>query len=49
VAPYLEGTNLDANRFSVEGHGASDPIASNATVSGKAQNRRVEITIMPLS
>jgi outer membrane protein OmpA-like peptidoglycan-associated protein len=49
VAQYLEGTNLDANRFSVEGHGASDPIASNATVSGKAQNRRVEITIMPLS
>jgi outer membrane protein OmpA-like peptidoglycan-associated protein len=49
VAQYLEGTNLDANRFSVEGHGASDPIASNATVSGKAQNRRVEITILPLS
>jgi outer membrane protein OmpA-like peptidoglycan-associated protein len=49
VAQYLEATNLDANRFSVEGHGASDPIASNATVSGKAQNRRVEITILPLS
>lgn len=49
VAQYLEAQNLDANRFSVEGHGASDPIASNATASGKAQNRRVEITILPLT
>ena len=49
VAQYLEAQQLDANRFSVEGHGASDPVASNATPSGKAQNRRVEITIMPLT
>jgi outer membrane protein OmpA-like peptidoglycan-associated protein len=49
VAQYLEAQNLDAQRFSVEGHGASDPIASNATPSGKAQNRRVEITILPLT
>ncbi len=49
VAQYLEAQQLDANRFSVEGHGASDPIASNATPSGKAQNRRVEITILPLT
>jgi outer membrane protein OmpA-like peptidoglycan-associated protein len=49
VAQYLSAQQLDPNRFSVEGHGASDPIASNATPSGKAQNRRVEITILPLT
>jgi len=49
VAQYLSSQQLDPNRFSVEGHGASDPIASNATPSGKAQNRRVEITILPLT
>jgi outer membrane protein OmpA-like peptidoglycan-associated protein len=49
VAQYLSAQQLDANRFSVEGHGASDPIASNASPSGKAQNRRVEITILPLT
>ncbi|MEO6610304.1 MAG: OmpA family protein [Aestuariivirga sp.] len=49
VAQYLSAQQLNPNRFSVEGHGASDPIASNATGSGKAQNRRVEITILPLT
>jgi len=49
VAQYLSAQQLDPNRFSVEGHGANDPVASNATVSGKAQNRRVEITILPLT
>ena len=49
VAQYLASQQLDPNRFSVEGHGEKDPIASNATKSGKAQNRRVEITILPLT
>lgn len=49
VAQYLSAQELNPNRFSVEGRGASDPIASNATASGKAQNRRVEITILPLT
>jgi outer membrane protein OmpA-like peptidoglycan-associated protein len=49
VAQYLSSQNLDPNRFSVEGHGERDPIASNATASGKAKNRRVEITIQPLT
>ncbi len=49
VAQYMSSQQLDPNRFSVEGHGEQDPIASNATTSGKAQNRRVEITILPLT
>jgi outer membrane protein OmpA-like peptidoglycan-associated protein len=49
VAQYLSAQQLDPHRFSVEGHGASDPIASNASPSGRAQNRRVEITILPLT
>ena len=49
VAQYLSAQQLDAQRFSVEGHGANDPISSNASPSGRAQNRRVEITILPLT
>ncbi len=49
VAQFLSSQQLDPNRFSVEGRGERDPIASNATASGKAQNRRVEITILPLT
>ena len=49
VAQYMASQQLNPNRFSVEGHGERDPIASNATASGKSQNRRVEITILPLT
>ncbi len=36
---------LDANRIQVEGLGEADPVASNQTVVGRNQNRRVEIHI----
>lgn len=49
VARYLTAQRLNPNRFSVEGRGESEPIASNASASGKSQNRRVEITIAPLT
>ncbi len=49
VARYLSAQQLDPNRFSVEGRGESQPIASNSSEDGKAQNRRVEITIQPLT
>ena len=40
--------NMGANpgRFRVEGHGESDPVATNATAAGRQQNRRVEITLV---
>jgi len=48
VAQYLNGHGVDGRRMSVAGYGPSRPIASNATASGRAQNRRVEIQIAPL-
>ncbi len=47
VAAYLQGQGVAANRFEVLGMGSSNPIASNDTVAGRAENRRVEIKIIP--
>jgi outer membrane protein OmpA-like peptidoglycan-associated protein len=49
VADYLGGRGVNPRRFGVEGYGESQPIASNATEVGKAQNRRVEIVIVPVN
>ena len=43
----LFGQGLDQRRVSSVGFGPSQPIASNATPDGRAQNRRVEIQIIP--
>lgn len=48
VANLLIQQGISAGRMSVYGAGASQPIASNSTDSGRAQNRRVEITLSPL-
>ncbi len=47
VAEYLIGLNV-RDRFHIftQGFGADFPVANNSTESGKARNRRVEITIM---
>ena len=49
VAEYLTAQDLKPRRFSVDGAGESDPIASNKTASGKGQNRRVEIQLVPIT
>lgn len=45
VANYLVTQNVNSARFSTEGFGESQPVASNDTAAGRAQNRRVEVAI----
>ena len=45
VSDYLSIQNVNPERFTVSGYGKSDPITSNATADGRAQNRRVEVAI----
>ncbi|AVH14925.1 OmpA family protein [Acinetobacter indicus] len=45
VASYLASRGVSTARINAQGHGSSNPIASNATAEGREQNRRVEISI----
>ena len=45
VADYLRAQGVDGTRLSTYGAGPDQPVASNATADGRAQNRRVEITV----
>ncbi len=49
VADFLVNRQVDPRRLQVRGLGERQPIASNRTAGGKAQNRRVEIKIVPLT
>jgi outer membrane protein OmpA-like peptidoglycan-associated protein len=49
VARVLEDNGVIPPRMYVEGFGKTHPIATNATASGRAQNRRVEIQIIPFT
>ncbi|AVJ26952.1 OmpA family protein [Achromobacter mucicolens] len=46
VKAYLVSLGIDPNRIYTEGKGELQPIASNKTKEGRAQNRRVEIEIV---
>lgn len=48
VGQYLIGQGAAANRFNIRGVGFNQPIASNNSAEGRAQNRRVEITLSPM-
>lgn len=47
VGTALITMGVDASRLSMEGVGPDQPVASNSTAAGKAQNRRVTLTLSP--
>jgi outer membrane protein OmpA-like peptidoglycan-associated protein len=49
VADYLSNKGLERTRMVTVGAGEAHPVASNDTEEGRAQNRRVELTIVPVS
>ena len=48
VAQYLSAQGVDQQRLITVGGGKRYPIASNDTAEGRAANRRVEITLVPV-
>jgi OmpA-OmpF porin, OOP family len=46
VMDYLVQNGIASNRLTAKGYGESNPIASNNTRAGKANNRRVEISLV---
>jgi outer membrane protein OmpA-like peptidoglycan-associated protein len=49
VADYLAGRGVARARIGTRGYGESQPIASNETDAGRAENRRVEIKVVPVT
>jgi outer membrane protein OmpA-like peptidoglycan-associated protein len=47
VAGYLSQRGVNNARIATQGFGSSQPIADNGSEAGRAQNRRVEIRIVP--
>jgi chemotaxis protein MotB len=45
VMQYMISQGVKANLVTAQGFGDSQPIASNDTAKGRAQNRRVEVTL----
>jgi outer membrane protein OmpA-like peptidoglycan-associated protein len=47
VMAFLVGHGVAADRITARGFGPSQPVASNTTAEGRADNRRVEIVVLP--
>lgn len=43
----VEASGIPVTQFAIQGYGDTRPIAGNGTESGRAKNRRVEITLVP--
>jgi len=49
VAQYLQSQQIGSERLITVGMGESRPVADNGTADGRQANRRVEITMVPLT
>jgi chemotaxis protein MotB len=47
VVRFLQGEGVDPRRLAAAGYSEFDALADNATPQGRAQNRRIEIVVMP--
>ena len=45
VRDYLQQQDIGADRIEVLGYGEMQPVAVNSTEEGRAQNRRVELSL----
>jgi outer membrane protein OmpA-like peptidoglycan-associated protein len=48
VANYLSQRGVNRTRIATQGFGSSQAIADNGTEAGRAQNRRVELRVVPI-
>lgn len=49
VAAYLQSKKVEPARFEVIAFGERNPVADNATAEGRSLNRRVELTLIPIT
>jgi outer membrane protein OmpA-like peptidoglycan-associated protein len=49
VASYVNTRGIDQQRILAYGRGLTQPIADNSTTAGRAMNRRVELTLSPIT
>ena len=49
VSDYLNSHGVALARIGIRGYGETQPIASNDTEAGRAENRRVEIKVVPVT
>jgi outer membrane protein OmpA-like peptidoglycan-associated protein len=49
VALYLNSRGVQQERLAAIGHGEDNPVADNRTAEGRSKNRRVEITLNPIT
>jgi len=49
VALYLHSRGVAGERLAAIGHGEAHPVATNDTAEGRSRNRRVEITLDPIT
>lgn len=48
VVEYLQKKGIDPSRMTAAGHGQYQPSADNDTVTGRAENRRTDIDLVPV-